>query len=85
MSLLARKHTISRVENPLQTGGHSRQGDVPDLDIVVGPLVEQADLAVAVDNLLGKRSKGRDLDVPVVGHVDCVEGGLEWTGLSKGD
>src|SRR4051812_18084872 len=53
---------------------HSRQGDITDLDIIVAPLVEQLNAALLGQNLLGKDWEGGDLDVPVVGHVDCSEG-----------
>lgn len=65
---------------------HSRQGDITDLDIIVAPLVEQLNAALLGQNLLGKDWEGGDLDVPVVGHVDCSEGFVgKLTGLSFGD
>jgi len=36
------------------TGGNSRQGDVPDLDILVAPLVEQLDAANLLCDVLGQ-------------------------------
>lgn len=57
----------------LQTiGKHLRQGDVPDLNILVAPLVEQLDAAHLREGILGQHGEGRsrvlDLDFPVVRH-----------------
>lgn len=50
-----------------------RQGDVTDLDILVGPLVEQLDAANLGDDVLGQdlvaRGGGIDLDLSVVRHA----------------
>lgn len=49
-----------------------RQGDVADLDILVGPLVEQLDAANLADDVLGQdlvARGGLDLDLSVVRHV----------------
>lgn len=76
------KHS-PRKDRPQKIERHSRQGDVTDLDILVAPLVEELDLALVGEDILGKGGEGRNLDVPVVGHVDCVEG--EWMGTGFGD
>lgn len=50
-------------------GNHVRQGDVPDLNILVTPLVEELDGALLGERLLGQDLEGsRDLDFPVVRH-----------------
>lgn len=49
-----------------------RQGDVADLDILVGPLVEQLDAANLADDVLGQdlvARGGLDLDLSVVRHI----------------
>lgn len=49
-----------------------RQGDVADLDILVGPLVEQLDAANLLDDILGQdlvARDGLDLDLSVVRHA----------------
>lgn len=49
-----------------------RQGDVADLDILVGPLVEQLDAANLLDDVLGQdlvAGGGLDLDLSVVRHA----------------
>lgn len=49
-----------------------RQGDVADLDILVGPLVEQLDAANLLDDVLGQdlvARDGLDLDLSVVRHA----------------
>lgn len=50
-----------------------RQGDITDLDILVGPLVEQLDAANLGDDVLGQdlvtRRGGIDLDLSVVRHA----------------
>jgi hypothetical protein len=76
------KHS-ARKDRPRIELRHSRQGDVTDLNILVAPLVEELDLALVGEDILGKGGEGRNLDVPVVGHVDCVEG--EWKGTGFGD
>ena len=38
----------------VQTGAHSRQGDIPDLDILVAPLVEQLGRADLLGDILGQ-------------------------------
>ena len=73
----------SRRKTGLTEKRHSRQRDVADLDILVAPLVEELDLALVGEDILGKGGEGRNLDVPVVGHVDCVVG--EWKGTGFGD
>lgn len=56
----------------------SRQGNVPDLDIIVAPLVEQQNGTLVCQDLLGQ-DRSKNLDVPVVGHVDCAGGvGRGW-------
>ena len=44
--------------------------------LAVRPLSEQQRLTLEGSNLLGQAREGRDLDFPVVGHVDSVEGGI---------
>lgn len=49
-----------------------RQGDVADLNILVGPLVEQLDAANLLDDVLGQdlvARDGLDLDLSVVRHA----------------
>lgn len=50
-----------------------RQGDITDLDILVGPLVEQLDAANLGDDVLGQdlvtRRGGIDLDLSVIRHA----------------
>ena len=49
-----------------------RQGDITDLDILVGPLVEQLDAANLGRDVLGQdlvAGDGLDLDLSVVRHV----------------
>lgn len=49
-----------------------RQGDVADLDVLVGPLVEQLDTANLLDDVLGQdlvARDGLDLDLSVVRHA----------------
>lgn len=57
-------------------GKHLRQGDVPDLNILVTPAVEQLDGSHLRSDVLGQdlESPGGvfDLDFPVVRHVDAV-------------
>jgi len=53
-----------------QAGAHSRQGDIPDLDILVAPLVEQLGRADLLGDILGQHrvALGRlNLDL-AVGH-----------------
>lgn len=53
-------------------GAVLRQGDVADLDILVGPLVEQLDAANLLDDVLGQdldARDGLDLDFAVVRHA----------------
>lgn len=62
-----------RPKKSLQTNGkHLRQGDVPDLNVLVAPLVEQLDAAHLGESILGQhvvnRSRVLDLDFPVVRH-----------------
>lgn len=53
-------------------GKHLRQGDVPDLNVLVAPLVEQLNAAHLGESILGQhvvnRSRVLDLDFPVVRH-----------------
>ena len=49
-----------------------RQGDITDLDVLVGPLVEQLDAANLGHDVLGQSlvaGDGLDLDLSVVRHV----------------
>ena len=51
------------------------QGDVPDLDILVAPLVEQLDAANLGGHVLGQDGvalRGLDLDFTGVGHFGCM-------------
>lgn len=63
-----------------------RQGDVADLDILVGPLVEQLDAANLADDVLGQNlvaRDGLDLDLSVVRHAgqfDRRAGGVSVVG-----
>lgn len=55
---------------------HVRQRNVPDLNILVAPLVEELDRAHLRKSILGQHGVGRsrvlDLDFPVVRHFDAV-------------
>lgn len=58
------------VRSLAQAGAHSRQGDIPDLDILVAPLVEQLGRADLLGDILGQHrvALGRlNLDL-AVGH-----------------
>lgn len=61
-----------------------RQGDVADLDVLVGPLVEQLDAANLGDNVLGQDSVARDgldLDISALGrHNGQQQQCLDWVG-----
>ena len=63
-------HAIRPLDPLAQAGAHSRQGDIPDLDILVAPLVEQLGGANLLGDILGQHrvALGRlDLDF-AVGH-----------------
>lgn len=64
---------------------HSRQGDIPNLDILVAPLVEELDAANLLGNVLGEDGVTlRRLDLDFAGgvrHFGClVEEGLNGGG-----
>lgn len=58
----------------MQVGAHSRQGDIPDLDILEAPLVEQLDAANLLGDVLGKDGvAGGALDLDfALRHIDQV-------------
>lgn len=57
-------------------GGPLRQRDIPDLNVLVAPAVEQLDAANLGDDVLGKdlvAGDGLDLDFAVVRHFGAVK------------
>lgn len=62
--------------------GHVRQRDVADLDVLVGPLVEQLDAANLGNDVLGQdlvARDGLDLDLSALGrHIGQQQQGLDW-------
>jgi hypothetical protein len=63
-------HSLHPLGPLAQAGAHSRQGDIPDLDILVAPLVEQLGRADLLGDILGQHrvALGRlNLDL-AVGH-----------------
>lgn len=64
----------------MMAGSSLRQGDVADLDVLVGPLVEQLDAANLGDDVLGQdlvARDGLDFDLSVVRH-DGQQQSLDW-------
>lgn len=47
-------HAIRPLRPLARAGAHSRQGDIPDLDILVAPLVEQLGRADLLGDILGQ-------------------------------
>lgn len=61
--------------------GHVRQRDVADLDVLVGPLVEQLDAANLGNDVLGQdlvARDGLDLDLSALGRHIGQQQGLDW-------
>ena len=80
---------------PLQREESLRQGDIPNLNVLVTPFVEQLDAANFIGDLLGKHLVARDgldfdfdffdfLVIRHVGDVEWVEGGLSVCRSSRG-
>lgn len=64
-----------------------RQRDVADLDVLVGPLVEQLDAANLGNNVLGQDLVARDglnLDLSALGrHIGQLRQCLDWVGCGS--
>lgn len=84
-------HTHTRTTRiNLANGKHLRQRDVPNLNILVAPPVEQLHRAHLREGILGQhgvnRSRVFDLDFPVVRHVGLrIAPVVEGEGFEKGD
>lgn len=78
------------VRGPIVTvaGQVLRQGDITDLDILIGPLVEQLDAANLGDDILGQdlvaRRGGIDLNLSVVRHAGQQQRFLEEVSCCRG-